>query len=186
MKRSKVPGIEVQDNKREKALADVLGLNISGNRTGYDAFDGLGNPYELKTTSKNDVGTGRDVGRAWVEKLRSQYFIAAKTDPTTLRWSSTEIIACHPDDLEEWINEKLLSRLNRDELLLSKVTSSVRAILDENELERLNYLVGRGMTYNNPKISWQYLTSHGTRLSNADPAKALEDFVSARPLPVKS
>jgi hypothetical protein len=182
----KIPGIDVQDNKREQALAALLELEVTGKRGGYDAFDELGNPYELKTTSKNDVGTGRDVGRDFVAKLRSEYFIAAKTDPESIEWKPAKIIACHPDDLESWISEKLESRLAKDEKLLDRVLARIKNIFQNDDVERVVYLMSRGMTYNNPKISWDYLERHGTTLDIKNPAKSLKKFVNQRPLPIQN
>ena len=86
-------GVDVQDNSREKAMAELLGLSTTGKRNGFDAVDSSGNPYELKTTSVRDVGTGRDVGRVWIEKIRAGYFIAAKTDMTIKsEWKPSEVI----------------------------------------------------------------------------------------------
>ena len=177
-----IPGVEVQDNKREQALVALLGLQPTGKRGGYDAFDEAGNPFELKTTSKNDVGTGRDVGRDFVAKLRSEYFVAAKTDPNSNEWKPSQIIICHPDDLEEWIQEKLELRLAKDENLLERVMNKIKNLFANEELERIKYLMSRGMTYNNPKISWDYLEKHGTVLNLKEPAKSLKQFVSRRPL----
>lgn len=182
MGQKKILGIDVQDNKREQALAALLDLQTTGKRGGYDAFDQHGNPYELKTTSKNDVGTGRDVGREFVAKLRSEYFVAAKTDPDSTDWKPAKIIVCHPDDLEEWILDKLESRLSKDEKLLEKVLTKIRTYFQKEELERIAYLMSRGMTYNNPKISWDYLEKHGTVLNLKEPAKSLKQFVIQRPL----
>jgi len=178
----KILGIDVQDNKREQALATLLGLKTTGKRGGYDAFDDHGNPYELKTTSKNDVGTGRDVGRQFVAKLRSEYFIAAKTDPNSREWRPSQIIVCHPDDLEIWIEKKLESRIVKDEKLLERVLSKIRNLFNRQEIERISYLMTRGMTYNNPKISWDYLQKYGTTLDINNPAKSLQKFVNLRPL----
>lgn len=182
MARSGIPGVEVQDNKREEALARLLGLKTTGKRSGFDAYDAKGNAYELKTTSKNDVGTGRDIGRSFVTKLRSEYFVAAKTDPNSSDWKPSEIIICHPDDLAEWIEEKLESRLAADETLLDLVISKLRKVLSEDQLARISYLMSRGMTYNNPKISWDYLKRNGTTLNLKNPKSDLEKFVNLRPL----
>jgi len=178
-----IPGVDVQDNKREQALAKILGLQTTGKRSGFDAYDEFGNPYELKTTSKNDVGTGRDIGRSFIEKLRREYFVAAKSSLEPGEWKPSEIIVCHPDDLEEWIEAKLGSRLSADESLMSRVIEKISKFFKKEEIERIEYLITRGMTYNNPKISWDYLTQHGTKLNLTNTAKELKKFVNSRPLP---
>jgi hypothetical protein len=175
-------GVEVQDNSREKAMAKLLGLRTTGKRSGFDALDELGNPYELKTTSKKDVGTGRDVGRTWIAKLRSGYFVAAKTDPSSGEWEPSEMIFCHPNDLEDWIKDKLESRLGPDENLRDRVVASLSDHFETDEIERLVYIIDRGMTYNNPKISWDYLEKHGTKIDLSRPAEHLSELVKLRPL----
>lgn len=182
MPKKSIPGVDVQDNKREQALANLLGLQTTGRRSGFDAFDKFNNPYELKTTSKNDVGTGRDIGRSFIDKLRREYFVAAKTSLEPGEWKPSEIIVCHPDDLEEWIEAKLGSRLSIDESLLERVLEKLGKFFKKEELERIEYLINRGMTYNNPKISWDYLKQNGTQLDMSDPSKHLRKFVSLRPL----
>lgn len=178
-----IPGVDVQDNKREQALAEILGLQTTGKRSGYDAYDEFGNPYELKTTSKNDVGTGRDIGRSFIEKLRSEYFVAAKSSLEPGEWKPSEIIVCHPDDLEGWIEAKLRSRLSADESLMSRVIEKISKVFKKEEIERIEYLITRGMTYNNPKISWDYLIKNGTQLGLTNAAQELKKFVNSRPLP---
>ena len=176
-------GVDVQDNSREKAMAELLGLSTTGKRNGFDAVDSSGNPYELKTTSVRDVGTGRDVGRVWIEKIRAGYFIAAKTDITIKSgWKPSEVIFCHPSDLEEWIAEKLESRIAIDEELRDRVLANLGDSVTEEEKTRIAYLMGRGMTYNNPKISWDYLLSHGVVIDLNRPAEHLAELVSSRPL----
>ncbi len=183
MVKKSIPGVEVQDNKREQALAKILGLQTTGKRSGFDAYDEFGNPYELKTTSKNDVGTGRDVGRSFIEKLKKEYFVAARSSLDPGEWKPSEIIVCHPNDLEEWIEAKLGSRLSADESLLAKVIAKIDKVFKKEETERIEYLITRGMTYNNPKISWDYLVQHGTKLNLTNTAKELKEFVNSRPLP---
>ena len=176
-------GVDVQDNSREKAMAELLGLSTTGKRNGFDAVDDAGNPYELKTTSVRDVGTGRDVGRVWIEKIRAGYFIAAKTDTSIkTEWKPAEVIFCHPSDLEEWIKEKLESRISVDEELRDRVLKQLGDFVSEDEKVRIAYLMGRGMTYNNPKISWEYLLDHGTVIDLSRPAEHVSELVSSRPL----
>lgn len=176
-------GVDVQDNSREKAMAELLGLSTTGKRNGFDAVDSAGNPYELKTTSVRDVGTGRDVGRVWIEKIRSGYFVAAKTDTAVKsEWKPSEVIFCHPSDLEEWIEEKLESRIAVDEDLRDRILESLGDAVSQDEKTRIEYLMGRGMTYNNPKISWDYLLSHGVVLDLERPAEHLAELVNSRPL----
>jgi hypothetical protein len=66
---------------------------------------------------------------------------------------------------------------------MSRVIEKISKVFKKEEIERIEYLITRGMTYNNPKISWDYLVQHGTKLSLTNTAKELKKFVNSRPLP---
>lgn len=53
---TKDDAVEVQDAAREQLLRERFGLLASGEgRGGTDAIDEAGNPFELKTTTKNSI-----------------------------------------------------------------------------------------------------------------------------------
>lgn len=175
---------EVQDNRRERQLASLLDLQRTGARVGDDATDEFGNPYELKTTTQNDIGTSRDVGPAYANRMRQRYLVAAKGRNTTYGFSADEIWLLHPHDLDEWIKAKLESRFEADEAIAETAIMAAQedGTLTEDEVERLRYLVQRGMTFNNPKVSMNYIRAHGTLLDDDDPALQLREIVKARPI----
>jgi hypothetical protein len=66
---------------------------------------------------------------------------------------------------------------------MSRVLERISKVFKKEELERVEYLITRGMTYNNPKISWDYLVKNGTKLDLKNTSQDLKKFVSSRPLP---
>ena len=72
----------VQDQDRESKMIDILGLIGTEQRMGHDAEDKAGNRYELKSTTKDKFGTGRDVSVEMIKKWRELYWIFA-TGPIT-------------------------------------------------------------------------------------------------------
>lgn len=162
-------------------LARMLELRHSTRRTGPDAWDQDGNEYELKTTTQKSVGTGRDIGRDFLDRLRARYMVAAKGQQTDYGFSFEDVYVLHPDDLEGWIGE-IESRIVEDEVHVNRALQAYRATgASDAEVERVEYLCQRGMTYNNPKISWAYIEEHGTRLGQ-NPALDLRELVQERPI----
>lgn len=62
--------------------------------------------------------------------------------------------------------------------LRDRVVSYVRRILSKTQLDRLIYLIDRGMTYNNPHIGLPYIKEHGIKMDLIDPRKNLEELMS--------
>jgi len=159
----------------------MLELEVSRSRIGADASDEHGNQYELKTTTTGSVGTGRDVGFSYFGRMRTRYLIAARGRQTHYSFAFEEIYFLHPDDLEEWIRP-IEARLERDSELIEAAVSSLLATgaAPEN-VERLRYLGSRGLTLNNPKIPWAYISRHGTLLGQ-HPELDLRTLVEAHPI----
>lgn len=175
---------EVQDNRRESQLADLLDLKQSSRRIGDDAQDEYGNSYELKTTTVGGVGTSRDVGRTYTNRMRRRYLIVAYGHNTRYGFAPEEIYALHPDDLDEWIGA-LEAKISADEQLADLAVSASReAGATDAQLARLRYLCERGATYNNPKIPLELIRRRGTLLGG-DPALSLRKFVVSHPLAVE-
>jgi len=174
---------EVQDNRRENQLADLLDLRQASRRIGDDATDEFGNSYESKSTTVKSVGTSRDVGRTYTNRMRQRYLIVAFGRNNRYGFAPEEIWALHPEDLDEWISN-LEAKILADEEIAE---TAIRAIADlgaSKEVQaRLRYLCERGATYNNPKISMDVIRRRGTLLEG-DPALSLRRFVSLRPLAV--
>ncbi len=67
--------VQVQNQARERQLADLFNLNLNPDRLGPDAHDEFGNQFELKSTTVSGVGTGRDVSIEMLEAWRQRYWI---------------------------------------------------------------------------------------------------------------
>lgn len=173
---------QVQDDSREAALARLLELQRTGRRIGPDAADARGNEYELKTTTRSSVGTGRDVGRPFLDNMRTRYWIIARGEQTQYGFAFNDIYFLHPDDLNEWI-QGIERRLTADLEVVDAAYEALAAVgADPDSLARLRAIGNRGITLNNPKISWAYITANGSRLGGEQPALDLRELVAKRPL----
>ena len=160
----------------------MLNLLGTGRRIGPDAHDAQGNPYELKTTTTTGLGTGRDIGFKYLTEMRRRYWVAARGRRTPYGFSFEEIYFLHPDDLSEWITP-LENRMRADEALIGEAATALTAAgHSDAEAARLKYVGSRGLTLNNPKISWAYVQHHGTLLGE-HPELDLAAIVAARALP---
>jgi hypothetical protein len=83
--------------------------------------------------------------------------------------------------LEDWFGEIEASQAPDLALLDRVLTVIAEAGFAEAELNRLDYLVKRGLTLNNPKIPWYYIQSHGIRIEG-NPREHLRQLVFAHPL----
>ena len=176
---------QVQDDTREEFLARTLNLTRSGKRVGVDARDEAGNLFELKTTTTKSLSTARDIGPEYLAGMRIQYMVAARGRQTDYGFTIEDMYFLHPDDLDEWITP-IESRLRADMDIVNQAHNALAAIgACINTLKRLLYIGKRGITLNNPKIPWQYVTEHGTRLGQ-NPALDLRELVAARPLPASA
>lgn len=172
----------VQDDTREAVLARLLDLKRSGRRIGPDAVDEHGNEYELKTTTKDSLSTARDVGTKYLSRLRTQYLIAARGRQTDYGFAIDDIYFLHPHDLDGWIRQ-YEARLQGDLDIVDRAHSALAALgACVSTLKRLLAIGQRGVTINNPKIPWAYITEHGTRLGQ-NPSLDLRELVAGRPLP---
>lgn len=174
--------VEVQDSRREHAIRRLFGLQKSGQgRMGADAVDDSGNEYELKSTTKEGVSTARDVGPHTIEKWRKRYWLFAKGRNLGSGFEIEATYFLHPDDMEGWF-QKLEKRFAQDLSLLRRAKPVLRqAGLSPQEIERLQYLVGRGLTLNNPKVPWDYVRRHGV-LIKGDHVTTRRKLVQKRPL----
>ena len=172
----------VQDDAREAVLVRMLELKPSDRRIGPDATDEHGNEFELKTTTKQSLSTARDIGRPYLARMRTQYLIAARGHQTDYGFAIDDLYFLHPDDLDIWI-QRYEARLQGDWDVVDRAHRALQALgACVNTLARLLAIGERGITINNPKIPWSYVTEHGTRLGQ-NPALDLRELVASRPLP---
>lgn len=153
-------------------------MNVGSEQTLHDA---AGNPYELKTTTTGSVGTSRDVGLPYLQRMRSRYLIVARGRMTQYDFATDAIYFLHPDDLSEWIKPYEQRFAADAELVEAAVQALVEAGRSEAEAGRLRYLGARGLTLNNPKMPWAYVQQHGTLLGT-HPEIDLPKLVAERPL----
>jgi hypothetical protein len=163
-------------------MARILNLDRSSRRTGSDARDEFDNRYELKTVTTVNVTTARDVGLPYLERLRHSYFICARGTNTDFGFNITDIYFLSPAMMEGWILS-IEARLSGDRDLVDGAITVLQGIGFEGDLGRLRQLGYRGLTINNPKIPWAYITSHGVRLTG-NPALHLRDLIREHPLDV--
>ena len=176
-------GRQVQDDTREAALARLLELQRSNRRIGPDAVDEHGHEFELKTTTRQSLSTARDVGPEYLARMRTQYLIAARGRQTDYGYAFDDIFFLHPEDLESWI-QMHETRLRGDLDIVDRAHGALAALgACANVLSRLLSIGRRGITLNNPKIPWSYITEHGTRLGE-NPSLDLKELIASRPLPV--
>ena len=171
----------VQDDLREQQLAAELRLERSPSRIGWDARDENDNRFELKTTTTTSVSTGRDVGLAFLQRLRTNYVIVARGPNTEYGFNIEEVWFMPPGSLAGWTAPKE-EKQRRDATIGEAALDALKAAGGtDNDLKRLAELVARGMTLNNPHISMKYVREHGIRL-DAPAALRLRELVRDHPV----
>ena len=173
--------VQVQDSAREDQLARLLGLRRMPGRHGHDAEDKTGNRYELKTTTKGGVGTGRDVSQQMIDEWRKRYWICAKGRNLRRGFQIDELFFLSPAMMEEWF-QQMEDKFVADRDLRDKVLSATSGAITAVEEQRVRYLLDRGMTYNNPHISWNYVRTHGLSLDPRTGQDQLRAMVERYPL----
>jgi hypothetical protein len=171
----------VQDNARERQLLALLRLQGGKVRSGTDAHDENGNSYELKSSTGDDVGTGRDVGKPYLAAMRRRYLVVAFGANTQYGFNIERLFFLPPSALEDWIRERE-RKMDEDLAILDRLLAIVGDAVTESEANRLRYLVSRGATLNNPKIGRRYIEAYGLPLDDDDPAAQLRTYVEAHPL----
>lgn len=178
---------EIQDNSRERQMRTLFRLNHSGqNRGGLDAVDEAGNAFELKSGTKPSITTGRDVGLHTIDKWRTRYFLVCKgRKPRGEEFVIEQCLAASPAHMDWWFTA-LEERLAKSVALIDKVMKIVRRDggLTEEETRRLEGLLLRGYTLNNPKFNWNRLIAQGAVAFDmtGDLPAQLRMFVAKNPL----
>ena len=173
--------LQVQDNARELQICEILNLIHLKKRLGYDAEDEFGNNYELKSTTIKSVGTARDLGYDFLDKISKCYFIVAKGKNYPSGFEVNELYFLSPLMMEEWIN-KIKEKLQPDFDLQEKTKILLKDQLTKEEISRLEYLLNRGTTLNNPKIPIHYLETNGIRIDLNRPIEHLRELIKEHPL----
>lgn len=171
----------VQDDEREIQLCELLQLKHMEGRAGHDAEDEFGNKYELKSTTMTGFGTARDVSLEMINNWRQRYWICAKGTNLVSGFEIEELYFLSPRMLEGWFSQ-MEARFAPDEGLRKKILSAQAGKLSRLEEERLDYLIKRGMTYNNPHIGMNYVRKNGILINSDNPASHLRKLVRENPI----
>ena len=175
--------VEVQNNVRERRLVEILGLTPLQGRAGADAVDAQGNRFELKTGTRGDITTARDVGPDTLAHYRTLYWVVARGRNLRTGFVIDEVYFLAPRMLEDWFRDIERRYFDRDQALIQAALGILRGAGFTGDLDRLAYLLNRGMTLNNPKIPWHYVRSHGVRLNlSNDPRNQVVNLVAQYPI----
>jgi hypothetical protein len=153
---------------------------LNPERRGSDAHDNAGNAYELKSTTVGSVGTARDVSLEMLRDWRARYWIVAKGENLENGFRIDEIYFLSPKMMEERFTE-IERKIRPDLELRDKVVDLLRDPLDSKALGRVTYLMTRGASLNNPKISWGYIQNHGVKIEG-NYVERLRELVQQYPL----
>ena len=156
----------IQDDTRERMLKKMFGLKDSNEgRIGADAIDDLGNRFELKSGTGKSVTTTRDVGLHTLQKWLGKHWLVGFGEIKLDNFEFIEIYYLSPNDMKGFC-EKIFNKINPDLIIFEEA----KKILKKNnftfdKIERLEYLVKRGYTLNNPKIPYKYIKDNGIFLN---------------------
>jgi hypothetical protein len=176
--------VEVQDSVRENQLIQMFKLKKAKGRLGADAFDEYQNPFELKTATIKSVGTGRDVSFEMIANWKKRYWIIAKGINLKSGFVIEKIYFLSPSMMEgalKKIEDHMTPDLQLKDKVIGILKKQIPVQFSTDEIERINYLMFRGSTLNNPKIPWHYIESHGI-LIKKDYPKTLKALVKKYPL----
>ncbi len=172
--------VPIQDQARESQVITLFGLTPNPDRLGPDAFDEMGNPYELKSTTVSGVGTGRDVSLKMIKRWLTRYWLISRGKNFKSGFQIEQVYFLHPDDIAGRLLE-IGAQIAPDLKLRNTVLEKLKDEISKEALGRVKYLMSRGATLNNPKISWKYIVTNGT-LIDQDHQRRLKKLVKARPI----
>lgn len=172
-KKDKAP---VQDQAREDQMISVLGLKKTAGRLGHDAEDEYGNIFELKSSTKGSFGTGRDVSIEMIDRWRKRHWIFANGTNYSDGFRIESLYYCSPTMMESCF-DAMSAKFEPDITLRESVLRHIRKILSATQIDRLTYLINRGMTYNNPHIGMKYIKEHGIEINLNDPKTSLQNVM---------
>ncbi len=156
-----------QDHTREDQLRALFGLEPGdGGRSGTDAKDDQGRTFELKSTTKDRVTTGRDVSTHTLERWRERTWIIGRGEysGTTFTFESTWVLT--PAQLEPWFF-KIENRLVESGRLGDRVMGACSTNdFTSAEREQIAAMLGRGSTLNNPQIGLAFVRQNGTLITD--------------------
>ncbi len=157
-------------------MIEILGLKKAEGRLGHDAEDNNGNIFELKSSTKNSFGTGRDVSVSMINKWRKRHWVFANGTNYKSGFKIESMYYCSPNMMKDQF-DILYEKFKPDMKISKTVLAYVDGILVEIQIERLKYLLNRGMTYNNPHISMKYVSSYGIEIDLSCPKNSLKTIM---------
>ncbi len=171
----------VQDSSRELQIVSLFQLIHLENRLGHDAKDEFNNPYELKSTTSKSCTTARDVSFEMLEGWSDCYWLIARGENLESGFHIKEVFFFHPSMMEEYF-QSIRQKLRPDVELRDRTLAEMRRILPPEQLERLNYLISRGLTLNDPHIGGPYIESHSISIDLKRPVEHLRELIAQYPL----
>jgi hypothetical protein len=163
-------------------MDQCLSLDLIHNpsRLGADAWDHLGHPFELKTTSKGSVSTARDLSLKTLDTYATRYWVVTRGKNFADGFHSEATYFLAPEHMEGWY-AKIRSRFEGDLALIAKVMPLVEHALSPNEIDHLKRVLDKGMKLNDPNIPWGYIKQNGIEITD-NPAETLKELVNRFPL----
>lgn len=179
-------GVQVQDSVGEEALRRLLKLEgppPDDRMSSWDGRDEHGNTYQLKTTTTGQVTTARDVGLHTIAIWRTELWIVAMGVRSENDFTPIDMRFLRPAWLQSRFVE-LEAKVRRDlELKKLVVDNLTPGALSDEQMKRLVYLLDRGSTLNNPKLSWKKtIVPMGLAIDLRRPAEHLREIVAANPV----
>lgn len=150
----------VQDDSRQDYMIKLFQLESVEDREGVDAF--LGNlEFELKSTSKGNVSTARDLGYNHLEKWKDMFWIVGNFKNTTEGFHFDSFYLLTPRKMEGWYS-KIRSKLDQDRKVAETVISVLQSQnVSEEVITRTKKLMNDGALLNDPNISKKYIIENG-------------------------
>lgn len=172
--------VQIQDDVREDMMRKMFGLlESSEGRIGADAVDASGRRFELKSGTKRSVTTARDVGLHTLEKWRGKHWLVGFGAIKSGQFEFEEVYYLSPNDMEGFC-QKISSKISPDLAIWDKAKAYLSSCdMNAQEIDRLEYLVNRGYTLNNPKIPYKYILDNGVKLTDWN-EQALQRETNAR------
>jgi len=172
----------VQDDLRERILADLFNLTRQESRIGIDALDENDNMYELKSTTRSQVSTARDLGPNHIKKWKQRYWIVANGVQDLGKFEINSVYflsSCHMAEWYHSIEERFRKSIEINKMVMTALRND--PYFPHEHHETVEYVLGRGMLLNDPGIPWKYIVSNGILIED-DHAKQLRFLVSQYPI----
>ena len=157
-------------------MRKLFKLSESGeSRIGADAVDNEKRRFELKSGTTKSTTTARDVGLHTLEKWLGKHWLIGFGEKKSGQFQFNEIFYLSPEDMKPFC-DRIREKIQPDLDLLKKVKTALGDRVSDEERSRLEYLVNRGYTLNNPKIPYAYVEANGTKLTKFN-AKTLKKAI---------